>query len=154
MQWLDVLTLREGLGPAEQVLGPITYVPKSSRAVLPVFFKQADAAVVNRGGFLVMGELNPQINTQMRILVFSQPMITSVMCFRKGLSQKTVDIVVTAALKMHTTVSGRQVLTIFQSEKLDALPRSCLDSARELLAEHARLLSLYQKRVPGPTSDR
>jgi phosphonate transport system substrate-binding protein len=151
LHWLDVLTMREGLGPAAQVVGRITQVPKSSRAVLPVFFKQADAALVSRSGFEMMGELNPQIKSQIKVLAFSRPMVPVVMCFRSGVPQTSIDRVVTATLKMHTTVSGQQVMTIFQFDRLDALPRSCLDSARELLAEHARLLSLHQKRVPAPT---
>ena len=151
LHWLDVMTLREGLGPAAQVVGRMTQVPKSSRAVLPVFFKQADAALVSRSGFEMMGELNPQIKSQIKVLAFSRPMVPVVMCFRSGVPQTSIDRVVTATLKMHTTVSGQQVMTIFQFDRLDALPRSCLDSARELLAEHARLLSLHQKRVPAPT---
>jgi ABC-type phosphate/phosphonate transport system substrate-binding protein len=153
LHWLDVLTMREGLGPAAQVIGRITQVPKSSRAVLPVFFKQADAALVSRSSFEMMGELNPQINSQIKILAFSRPMVPVVMCFRSSVPQTSIDRVVTAALKMHTTVSGRQVMTIFQFDSLDALPRSCLDSARELLAERARLLALYQKQVPAPTME-
>ncbi|MHB1308462.1 MAG: hypothetical protein ACYC23_15395, partial [Limisphaerales bacterium] len=40
---------------------------------------------------------------------------------------------------LHKSVAGQQVLTVFQSEKIQDEPASCLDSALELLERHTQL---------------
>jgi hypothetical protein len=40
---------------------------------------------------------------------------------------------------MHTSVAGRQVLTVFGVERITPQPESCLQSARELMAAYREL---------------
>lgn len=141
--WLEVLALRAGFGPAARAFGRVTPVTKPTQAVLPVFFGQADAAVISRHSFQVMGELNPQVLREVRVLATSPAFVPSVMCFRAGVSPALVELVTRAVLKMHTTVSGRQVGTIFESDRLDLAPLAAVATARELVAEHARLLAAW-----------
>lgn len=43
----------------------------------------------------------------------------------------------TAVLTLHESPAGRQVMTVFQGERLEKHPLSCLESARALLADQA-----------------
>ena len=149
--WLDVLALHAGLGPAERAFGEVTLTLKASKTVLPVFFGQADACVVSRKALQVMGELNPQILRQLRVLATSRPFVPSVMCFRAGMARDLIDRVVKAALTLHTTPSGRQLSIIFQSERMEVVSSASLDDARALVAEHDQLLAVYRQSVAPAT---
>ena len=46
-----------------------------------MFFRQADACIITRHGFDVMGELNPQVKRQLRVLAASKPMVANVVLF-------------------------------------------------------------------------
>jgi len=85
--WLDVLCRENGLGPAQQVLGRLTWAAKTTQVVLPVFFGKADACVTTRDGWEVMCELNPQVKKQLRILAVSPPVVPVLTCFRKGFGE-------------------------------------------------------------------
>lgn len=148
VQWLDILTLREHLGPASQALREMISVTKPSRAVLPVFFGQIDACVVPDRSLRVLEELNPQIARDLKVLATSDAIVPSMMCFRAGLDPAMVDDIAARSSRMHLTVSGAQVALIFQLDQLVALPSSSVDAARALLAEHTRLLAADRSASP------
>lgn len=60
---------------------------------------------------------------------------------------------VAAALKMHTTTSGRQLTTIFQCDRLEICPPADLENARALLAEHTRRLAAFRHHATATTPD-
>ena len=129
-----------GLGPLTTAFANVTAVGKPSRLVLPVFFGQADACVVTQRSFEVMKELNPQLGRQLSVIARSVPVVPSFLCFRAGVSPQLRERYVNVARKMQTTVSGLQLLTIFQSDSLAVLPPESLESARALLAQRAHLM--------------
>jgi hypothetical protein len=51
------------------------------------------------------------------------------------------DQILSGLRELHATPAGQQVLTLFQSEKLEERLASCLQSACDLLAAHNRLCS-------------
>ena len=138
--WLEVLAMDAGLGPLTTAFANVTAVGKPSRLVLPVFFGQADACVVTQRSFEVMKELNPQLGRQLSVIARSVPVVPSLLCFRAGVSPQLRERYVNVARKMQTTVSGLQLLTIFQSDSLAVLPPESLESARALLAQRAHLM--------------
>jgi ABC-type phosphate/phosphonate transport system substrate-binding protein len=140
-RWLEVLCYEHGLGAAEQALGKITAAAKPTLVVLPVFFRQADACILTRHGFDVMGEMNPQVKKQLRVLAVSKPMVSTLSCFRRGFSESLKQRVIEAALKSQGKPAFEQVMILFKSDGLTQEPVSALASARELLATHARLCS-------------
>ncbi|WP_320045273.1 hypothetical protein [uncultured Desulfobacter sp.] len=66
--WLRSLMVEKGLGQADTYFSKLKWVNKINEAVLPVFFKQADACLVNLKGLDIMAELNPQIAQQVKIV--------------------------------------------------------------------------------------
>jgi len=137
--WLDTLLVKATGQPTAGCVDKLTHVPKLSQVVLPVFFHQLDACVVTRTEFETMSELNPQISQQLKVIATSPEVVTSVFCFRDDYAPAFKPQLLAAIHDLHTTPSGQQVLTIFQSEKIEEQPASCLDSARELLAQHDQI---------------
>ena len=139
MPWLDTVLLEKGLKPAPVFFGRVTEDSKLTKSVLPVFFRKADACLVPRKGFRTMGELNPQVNRQLRVLATSQEFVPVGFFFRAGYPQRQQDQFVAELKRVHARPSGQQVLTVFQVERLEEHPASVLNSAVALMEHHRRL---------------
>jgi phosphonate transport system substrate-binding protein len=154
--WLDTYLADHRLGPAETVFRKIVPAEKVSRIVLRVFFRQTDACVVTRDAFETMGELNPQLRKELRVLATSPEVVPSVFFFRPEFTGRVRQELEAAIVTLHETVAGRQALTVFQGDKLAKYPLSSLQSACDLVAAAARLRSpapttLAEKPLAGPT---
>jgi phosphonate transport system substrate-binding protein len=145
--WLDTLLAQNGGKPTAEFVGKITQSLKLSKAILPVFFRQSDACVVTRTGFETMVELNPQLGKQLKIIASSPEVVPAVFCFREDYSPIFKEDLFAGIRDLHKSVAGQQVLTVFQSVKIEDQPASCLDSALGILARQARLVGL-----PGTTN--
>lgn len=137
--WLDTSLVEQGFNVTTGFFGRVMEANKVSAAVLPVFFKQIDACLVDRGSFDTMNELNPQIGNQLKVLAVSPPLVPMVFVLRSDYSPALKARIVPALRDLHSTAAGRQVLIVFQMERLVASSPSCLDSAYELLATHQQL---------------
>ena len=137
--WLDTLLLQQGQPAAAVLCRKITPQAKLIKAVLPVFFHQTDACLITRTGFITLGELNPQVTRQLRVLAVSPKLVSGGIFFRTGYPQAQQDEMVAQLQRMHQTPGGQQVLTIFQTDRLEEHPLSVLNSAFELMETHRRL---------------
>ena len=137
--WLEVLLDSQTLAPPEKFFGRVTRPNKTSQTVLPVFFHQGDACVITRQGFALMGELNPQVTKQLRVLATSPQVVPHLTCFRVGLDSSLKARIVAAVAEANTTAAGKQLMTIFQCDGVEERPLSRLESTRELVAACARL---------------
>ncbi len=137
--WLETRLAQAGLGRLEQFFGEVKPNPKLTGVVLPVFFHQADACLVTRLGLETMSELNPQVGRQVRVLAASPALVPSVFCFVRGRASTFREQVLPEITQLHRTPAGRQVLLLFQSDRLEEYPKSYLEGAFQLLAAHRRL---------------
>ena len=156
--WLDTVLVQGGF-PRAREFCRVKQINKLSQAVLPVFFRQADACVVTRRGFKNMGELNPQVGQRLKVLATSPALVPSGFCFRRGYDDPLRETIVAELGKIKSSPDGTQVLTLFQSGSLEAHPVACLDSALALLATHARLCGetnqvlAFETKVPAVRAD-
>ena len=139
--WLEVLLGEQKLGVPETFFSRVTRVAKASQAVLPVFFHQCDACLVTLKGFNLMGELNPQLTNQIRVLAVSPQIVPHLTCFRADFDPSTKERIAKAAKEASNFIGGKQLMTIFQCDRVEEMPSARLDRARELLAARARLRS-------------
>ena len=142
--WLDTCLAAQGLGLAETVLGKVERSEKASRVVLRVFFRQADACVVTRDAFETMGELNPQLGKELRVLATSPEVVPNLFFLRPEFTGTLRREIESALVTLHESLAGRQALTVFQGEAMGRYPVSVLQGSSDLLAAAARL------RVPAP----
>lgn len=118
----------------------LTSVDSPSKAILQVFFRQADAAIVTNATFELACELNPQLRKDILVLDSSTPFVSSFFIFRPSWQSPSRERLESAIMALHTTPGGRQVLNVFGSSRLEKHPGSVLDSTREFLIKNQKLI--------------
>jgi len=109
---------------------------------------KGDACVITRQGFALMGELNPQVTKQLRVLATSPQLVPHMTCFRAGFDPSLKEQIFATLTEANTSTAGKQLMTIFQCDRVEERPLSRLESTRELVAACARLRS----KTGGPES--
>jgi len=137
--WLDTALVEAGLNPCARWFKQIKRSSKASLVTLPVFFHQADACLTTSNSFKVMGELNPQVASQLRALATSPELMPVFFAFREHERSPLSPQIFEAMEGMHETSAGKQILTLVKADRIVAEPVSCLNSSLELLARHERL---------------
>jgi ABC-type phosphate/phosphonate transport system substrate-binding protein len=140
--WLDVLLAEEDLGTQESFFRRVEVTRKPTSAVLPVFFGNRQACVVDRIGFQVMAEMNPQVGSTLQAVASSPPYVSSILCLsRKGWPSEQYREDLLAALRdLHLEPEGRQILMLFKIHRLEPFKESYLGSLKELRAKYKRIL--------------
>ena len=100
-------------------------------AVLPVFFGQADACVVDASSFQVMCELNPQIGKILEVERHSQPYLETVICIHDRF-ERNRETLIEGLRGLHEEANGRQILLVFKIARLVPFYVDAVESVREL----------------------
>lgn len=146
--WLDTLLSNRSIGLSTEVFSKTILVENASNVVLQVFFGQADMCLITAGVFEVACELNPQLKKELRVLAESPELIPTLFFFRPGYTSVLLEKMERAIVKLHESPAGQQVLTIFQGDRLEKQPVSCLKNSLNLLEEAEHL------RPPGTLNDK
>lgn len=150
--WLEVLLAAERLDPPAAFFGEMVLVAKPARVALPVFFKQEDACVITRHALDLLGELNPQVAAQLLVLATSPKVVPALTCFRANLPRGQADRFTAAIVRSHLWPAGKQVMTIFQCDRVEAQPPSILDGTRALWTSYQRLHARTGAHPPAPAA--
>jgi phosphonate transport system substrate-binding protein len=137
--WLETLLASAHLGPSETFLGRVENNTKLSRVVLPVFFRQADACLVTRGGYNTMCDLNPQLSKQLRPLAVSPKLLTTFLAYLKGGPLETKGRFLSAVTDLYKTAGGQQALTLFGGARLVPADVSVLRNSLDMMRAYERL---------------
>lgn len=146
--WLETELLAAGLGRMSNFFGRVTTLSKASAVVLQVFFRQADACIVNRNAFAILGELNPQLSKQLKVIAASPGLVPSVFGFRADRSTPLRNQIMAEMAEMAKSPAGRQILTLTQSDGVDGYPASQLDDTVAMLAKHEELCAAAAQAQP------
>jgi len=144
--WLDVLLMKAGKGDSSHFFRQVKESPKLSHAVMGVFLRQADAAIVTRAGLDTSRQLNPQLETQLTVLAESRNLSDGVTCLIPGTPEKFRNNLYKEIMRLNTTSGGRQMYTIFQSSGVTPFKPEHLEGLEELLHEYDRLKVKTTKR--------
>lgn len=116
--WVNWLLKQQGLPPYERFFGGVKEMEKPSQAILPVFFKKAEACLVMRRVFQTVTELNPQMGQDLVIIAQSPPLLRGIIVFRRDYSDKIKQAVSKTLAELHTHPQGKQILTLLKYDKL------------------------------------
>jgi len=144
--WLDVLLMREGKRDRSSFFRQVKEAPSASQAIMAIFFRQADGAIVNRGALEASNTLNPQIGRQLFIVAESKPLLGDIICISKTVNEKLKRSIEDAALHLQENPVGKQICTLFHIDSIIPFQPSYLDGISDLLREHARLKTKSAKR--------
>lgn len=137
LMWLDLTLDEQRLGRASVFFASARRAEKPQECVLGVFFGKVDACLVDETNFELLKEMNPQL-AQLRPLGKSMPLVEMVIAipvvqhpYRQELLQ--------AALELHQSARGKQILMVFKTSRLVRATRADFDAARALLSAYSRL---------------
>jgi ABC-type phosphate/phosphonate transport system substrate-binding protein len=139
--WLDVLLMREGKRDRSSFFRQVKESTSASQAIMAVFFRRADAAIVSRAAFETSKALNPQIGRQLLVLSESKSLIDDITCIPRTVNEKFRQSIEYAALHLHEKPVGKQIFTLFHIERVIPFQPSYLEGTLELLQERDRLLA-------------
>jgi ABC-type phosphate/phosphonate transport system substrate-binding protein len=137
--WLDVELVKHGQPEAARFFGELRSVSRPSQAVLPVFFRQADAAVVTQAAYATLREMNPQLGRDLIEVSRSMKLLSSLLLFSRQAGASKREIAVDSALRLRETTTGKQVLLLFRITKVVPFEASWMDGVTQLVREHAAL---------------
>ena len=119
----------------EDFFGRTDEVFTASRAILPVYFGQYDACVVDRSSLDVMVELNPQLGAKLAVVAKSPGYLETVVCLRNDYTEYR-DELISALNEMHTLPTGQQLLMILKVDRLRPYEPRYLETVKALYGMH------------------
>lgn len=129
--WLDVLLSERRVGRSSHFFASVGQADKPTAACLPVFFKKADACVIDNISLELLKELNPQLASTLQVIATSPPLVENVVGVHESLAALQSDFV-QAMGELHLDPAGKQVLTLFKGQRIMPLTNLDLTGVREL----------------------
>jgi ABC-type nitrate/sulfonate/bicarbonate transport system substrate-binding protein len=136
--WLDTLLWSRNLPESRVFFTVVRQAEKPAGAVLPVFFRQADACVVAESAFTVLKELNPQIGRRLQVLRRSPGFVRVLMCATDMMDSKEAKIITDEAAGLDKSPEGQQLLTIIQMKHLFRFEPEYLNATTNLFHRYQR----------------
>ncbi len=137
--YLETLLLENKLATSEHFFMETQNTETSNRALIDLFFKKADVALVSESLFNIAAELNPQLRAQTKILVSSEPYLIFISALTKNTPAEEVDGIKESLLTIHKTARGRQIMKLMKFQSFQEIPLSDLDNVRALMAKYQSL---------------
>jgi len=142
--YLESICLRHYRRDCAHVFSGIQRVPNNNQAVMRLFFGKADLALVNRYGYELATEMNPQLGSKIGHVLAEFPIASLYYAFFSvNVDQALRSHALDAIPRMHLHPRGRQILDIFKidhlvlADPLELKPLIKLDhDYRELRAKH------------------
>lgn len=131
--WLSVLLQREHAGPPARFFASVNETAKASQAVMGVFFRQYDGAVVFRSSFDTAKAMNPQLGRDLQAIAQSASILGEVTCLPNVLGRRMRQAIDEAAETLHTTPVGRQMAALFQIDRVIPFRPDYLTGLEELM---------------------
>lgn len=130
--WLSAL-MGTRSGPGVRYFDKVTDKTKPSQAVMAVFFRQFDAAVVRRGSFETCKAVNPQLGRELAIIAESKSLVGEITCLPATIGTRMKLAIDAAAASLHETAVGKQMATLFQIDRVIPFKPTYLTGLEELL---------------------
>lgn len=115
------------------------YSRSYQKSILNLFFKKADVAIVTQKSYDISVELNPQIAKKVSILNKTNIKDVQLGFFRKSLDEKIKKNMRRAAQSLNSTDDGKQLLTLYKTEKIVETNMKILIPIKELLNNYKKL---------------
>ncbi len=152
--WLGTELHRAGLPSATRHFAKITRNIKPAQVVLPVFFGQADAAIVPRETLKTMVEMNPQLGRAVKIVATSPQLVSVFFTARRTISPATRNRIYERVLSSKADTANRQILTLFRARGYARCTAACLQPSIDLLENFYRIEPDARTTKPRSTEPR
>jgi phosphonate transport system substrate-binding protein len=138
--WVETLVMREGFHDMAAFFNSVRETPSPSQALMQVFFRQADACAVTSQTFELASELNPQIGREIMALARKDKLVGGIIAVRRDLSEEHKQKVRQVLATLHEDQGGRQLLVLFQLNRLVPYRADYIKTTEAFIAEHKKLM--------------
>lgn len=113
--WLDKNSLIANKSSYAKVLKKVKIVSKQSTALLNVFFKKTDFAIISKKTWDTMIELNPSITKKVKIISKSKKIhLPFIGLFKKKSNQKSIDAFFSISKNLSDLKGSEQIITLLK----------------------------------------
>lgn len=137
--WLDTRLTAGGFPQSEHLFTQIRRVKKPGRAVIPVFFDQADACIVTQNAFDILNVLNPQIGRQLKVLLRSKGLVRMMVCATQKPAPKDIETFVKESVNIEHNPDTQQAMTIIQMKRFLQIHPGDLEATQTLVRSHGQM---------------
>lgn len=137
--WLEMLLAREGFPGTDSFFSSIQEARTASQALMPVFFRTADACIVSDHVLDLASELNPQVGKDLKIIAKTGKLAGGIIALRHDLPAQRKQKIKEALMTLREDQEGRQLFVLFQLEKLVPYRPDYLKETEAFIAEHRHL---------------
>jgi ABC-type phosphate/phosphonate transport system substrate-binding protein len=142
--WLETLLAASNFEPPDRFFGRAKSSTQVSQVILPVYFGSAGACLAPRHAFDLMSELNPQLRQKLETIAVSPKLISALIGLHKDSGGEIKRRMREVLAGMSGSPRGRQILTLFQCQRLDTVDSSRLRGSIDLQAAYDRLKARRQ----------
>jgi ABC-type phosphate/phosphonate transport system substrate-binding protein len=131
--WLDVQLLNEGFSTSDNFFKDVFTSSNANQAILKTFFGQIDACLVPKKLLNTTYILNPQLESDLKILQQSKPFIAGVFCTNNKVGESIKkDIIKSARIALNTD-RGKQIALFFRTREIHEFKGEYLDNIKYLI---------------------
>jgi len=119
LTWLEYLLREFNENSANIFFKNIKLVDKGFQSLMPVFFGQADACLIDLNTFETTCEMNPNLSKKLVVIAESPGFPKSVICLRKSFESKVLRKSIFDVLgNLHNKKENAQLVKLFNIKKL------------------------------------
>jgi ABC-type phosphate/phosphonate transport system substrate-binding protein len=137
--WLDTLLMKKERKMSKEYFGAMKKVNNVKKALLPVYFGQADACVITSRSFATESEMNPDIGRKLMSIEESPELLSTIICIRSNFDPSLKDKLIKNAITVHENPDGKQVLSILRLDSIAQYEPDLIKSFLKLLKEYSTL---------------
>ncbi len=145
--WMQVELYKNELPNFDNFSHNILTTEKENTAIYSVFFNQIDCALVRKSTFDIANELNPQIKSNLRVILISPKFVANLTAIRKDYDPKIKELIVDVTTKFHLNPEDRQILSLFKFSRMHELNENDMAKVNKLFSEYRNynMLTLDKK---------
>ena len=140
--YLETLLLEKKLPLPSVYFSEIIKTDTSNVALVNLFFKKADVALMSESEFNIAAELNPQMRIQTKVIQASEPYITFVSATSKSVPTEKMEAIKKALLSVEKSNKGRSVLKLVKLDGFKIIGLNELENVRALVEKNRLLKAL------------
>ncbi|MDD2337368.1 MAG: PhnD/SsuA/transferrin family substrate-binding protein [Geobacteraceae bacterium] len=144
--WIETLLMRAEHSSIETFFSTLKETQTTSRGIMTVFFRQADACIVTRQLFNLAAEMNPQIGRELVPIARMSKLSHGIISVDRRLPRDLKKKIRQAFLALPDSSEGKQLLMLFQISKMIPFRPEYLSGTEALFAEHQRLKNRLARR--------
>jgi len=142
--WLKTLFWNNKIKNVNRFLSSLRVRENPQVIISDVFFKNSDACVIFESEFETLKELNPQLEKDLMILSYSEPLLTEIGCYTENSkNDPDLDYNIKTTYELSRSTHGRNLLKLLKIKQLLPYKDEYLKNTEKLFQEYNLLKQKY-----------